>query len=220
MRLCRRLHAKTAMVVLLAATLFSTAGCMPVVALIHFVKGNKVPAEYDGLEDKRVAIVCVMSSSPYGQDEATSKLAKRLEATLGKEVSGIEIVPRSRIRDWTDANDWDQVNFTEIGRGVKADMVLAVELSSYTLHNGATLYQGNADVEVTVYDVKANGKHVFSREIPGFQFPVEGGRPTGDVSKDKFEMLFVEILSEKISNYFYAYDVQNDFANDARGLAL
>ena len=36
--------------------------------------------------------------------------------------------PPGDMANWIDNNDWNQLDYREIGRGIKADMVLAIDL--------------------------------------------------------------------------------------------
>ena len=47
--------------------LVTTVGCMGGLAqLLYVIKGHKIPAEFNGLEGKRVAVVCISDASAYG----------------------------------------------------------------------------------------------------------------------------------------------------------
>jgi hypothetical protein len=200
----------------LAACSFLCSGCIGTGATLgYWIHGVKAKAEFNGLKDQRVAIVCISDSSLYGLDTASETLARYLQATLSKEVKGIDIIRQEEVLDWIDNNDWNQIDFTEIGRGVNAQKVLAVELSSYRLNNGRTLYQGHADVTVSIYDMTDSGEVVFRRTIPSFEFPQHGGAPVTDTTRARFEQHFIYMLSQKIANFFYDYELPNDFAQDA-----
>jgi hypothetical protein len=193
-----------------------STGCIGGTAtFLYWLRGLKVDAEYVGLKGKRVAVICVCDSSTYGLDTTTESLARFLEATLRKHVDDIELVRQDEVRDWIDNNDWDQIDFTQIGRGVDAERVLAVELSSYSLNNGRTLFQGRANVTVSVYDITDDGKLDFVKRIPEYEFPRNGGQPVTDTSRVRFEQKFLHTLSQEIANYFYDYEMVNNYANDS-----
>lgn len=204
---------------LLACLLLSTtvvlAGCGALVNIAHVIWGHKAPAEYGGLEDQKVAVVCMMKSAPYGSDRTPETLARLVELTLQKEVDGIEIIHQKEVGDWTDNHDWEAVDYNEIGRAVDADKVLAIELSSYSLHEGQTLYQGSADADITVYDISDKGRVKFHRELFEYKFPVNGGRPIIEMSEKRFEQTYLRMLSQKIANYFYDYELASVTATDA-----
>ncbi len=197
--------------------LFSSSGCVGTMAQLANVwnDGIRADAEFDDLKGKRVAIVCVSDASLYGLDRASEMLGGNLELILRKEVKGIKLVRQAEVLDWIDNNDWNKIDFSEIGRGVGAELLIAVELSSYRLNNGSTLFQGHADVTTSVYDVTNNGVLVFRQTLPSFQFPKNGGRSITDMNQARFEQQFIHMLSQKIANYFYDYELPNEFASDA-----
>jgi hypothetical protein len=125
------------------------------------------------------------------------------------------VIPTDRVADWIDRNDWNQVDYKEIGRGVKADMVLAIDLDGVRLHEGKTLYKGRASVVVTVYDMTDDGKVVFRRDLTDFSFPKNGARHSTEMSEARFQRLFVEVLAKQVGKYFYSYRREENFANDA-----
>ena len=107
-----------------------TTGCGLFVNLYHaFSGGERVPARFEGLAGKRVAVVCVSTSEAYGPTSIPEVFAKQLSARLAREVDEIEIVHPNEIADWIDTNDWDQINYKDVGRGVNADLVVAVPAS-------------------------------------------------------------------------------------------
>ena len=135
-------------------------GCALVANVAHTLMAERADAAYSGLEEKRVAVVCVLDSAPYGGSSTSETLARFIELTLVREVDDIELVPYDEVANWTDSNDASAADYTDIGREVNADRVLVIELSSYSLHDGRTLYKGKADVDIAVYDVEKD-KRVF-----------------------------------------------------------
>lgn len=199
-----------------SAALCLQVGCVGSTAtLLYWLRGAKVEAEFDGLEDKRVAVVCVSDASSYGQNTSAEALARFLELSLRSNVQGIDVVRQDDVLDWIDNNDWDQIDFSQIGRGVEAEMLLAVEVSGYSLTNGKTLYQGRADITVSVYDIGDDARLVFRKTLPQYEYPKNGGQPATDTTRGRFEEKFLYMLSEKIANYFYDYEMITDFSQDA-----
>ena len=71
-------------------------------------------------------------------------------------------------------------------------MVVAIELSAFSLYEGQTLYRGRADVRVRVLDLKAGGGEVFSRRMAEITFPSNAAYPTTDSSENKFRVAFLQ----------------------------
>lgn len=208
---------RTLLVVLLLVGLVTgNAGCVGgLVQLLYLVKGNKVDAEFEGLEGKRVAVVCVSSSSGYDPTSAASKLAQLVEILFRQNIKKIELVRQQEVANWIDSNEWNRLDYREIGRGLKVDRLVAIELDGFRLHDDATLYRGRTRYTVTVYDMEEGGEAVFRRSESDYQFPVNGGQHVSETSEEQFQRLFLAVLSKSIAKHFYAYEFKEDFANDA-----
>lgn len=204
-------------VVVTAMIVLSSSGCVGLAAQIMYLwKGNKQPAETHCLENQRVAVVCVSKASAYGNGTESEALARMVGALLGKEVKDIEMVRYTEVKDWIDNNDWDYIDYKAIGKGVKADMLVAIDLSNISYHEGQTLYRGHADYSITVYNMTKGGKVEWSDQQPDFNYPREGGRPSTEMSEPKFKQMFLRILADDIARNFYDYEKILDVASDAR----
>ncbi len=210
---------KIAAVSALIVVLLVNTGCVGFTTWLIFVlKGEKHKAEFNGLKEKRVAVICVSDSSAYGSDAATEMLARLVTVKLGREVKKIDIVRQQEVYNWIDNNNWDEIDYVEVGRGVDADMLVVVELANYRLTKGRTLYQGHVDMATSVFDMSKSGDLVFYRKIPAYEFPKNGGRPQSDHSRSQFEQQFLVQLSHQVANYFYNSDVIDGVATDAIGV--
>ena len=115
--------------------------------------GNLVPAECEALEGQRVVVVCrPPASHEYRYAGASRGVAKRVSEKLVKNVKRIDVVNPREVDNWVDESDWG--DFRELAEAVHADKVVFIQLDDFELYKGKTLYQGNADVTVSVYDVK------------------------------------------------------------------
>jgi hypothetical protein len=193
-----------------------SSGCNVLHHAYYVIKGNNVPAEFGGLKGKRVAVVCVSSSSSYGVDSETTLLANSMALLLRQRVPRISLVPQDEIADWIDSNSWDQLDYQQIGRGVKAEMLVVVELASFRYREDATLYQGKADLAVKVFDVKSGGDMVWSDRQSDFAFPANGGYHTTEMSESRFKREFIKVLAQQAAQHFYDYEFEERMARDAR----
>lgn len=211
-----RLYVRNLAWLLLGAALLSNSvGCINFAAnLIHAIKGNLKPAEYNAFKGKKIAIVCGtdngLSSSP-----TSILLTRYVQALLEENVKDIKVVSQDEVDRWIEGNNWKESDYEEIGKGVGADQVLAINITDFSVRNGMTLYQGKCDISVTVYDVKNDGKVVYRKLIPEFVFPKIGGPTVTDTSEGKFTGLFLTVVSRKIATLFYAAEANEDFAIDA-----
>jgi hypothetical protein len=200
---------------LIAVGLATQTGCLGMAAnLMNVVRGHTVKAEFPGLADKRVAIVTVTDSSQYSDDASARILSRRVAEILGREVKDVEIVREDEVQQWRDRNGWDAIEFLDIGRGVKADKVVGIEMTNLRLRDGATLYRGRAEVTVSVYDI-ATDTMEFRRHLEEFTYPVSAGMYTSETTESKFRNLFLGVLASKVSRYFHGYDFSDTVAQDA-----
>jgi hypothetical protein len=200
-----------------AAIVVSAAGgCAPMLATGIYVLqgGNMVPAEFDGLKDQRVVVVCrPPSSNEYRHAGASRAVSLRVSELLVDNVKNVDVVPPGDVDEWLDRSDWN--DYKELGKAVKADKVVYIELNDFDLFKGATLYQGRADVSVTIYDMKNNGKMAWDRHLGEILYPTNSGIPAQDKPEQQFEREFVTIVATRIAEHFYKHDANSEFAIDA-----
>ena len=193
----------------------SLAGCQMFLSTVGFMSGGDLSdAAYSGLEGQRVAIVCLSDSSSYGDGTETRQLARGVAALMSEYVPGIKIVSSSEVEDWVDRNGWDQIDYRQVGQGVKADRVVAIDLEGFRLHQDPTLYKGQANIRLTVFDMQNPSNHVFRHELPDLSYPRTGVVHASDVSESKFRRQFIKILSEQVARHFYKYDGYAKSAHD------
>ncbi len=203
------------MVIFSAALLTSTPGCVGLVAhLINAGWGDEVEARYEGLTEKKVAVVCLARSSLYGPSSSSADIAARVEHFLAERVPKITIIPQQEVNEWTDEHDWDQRDYPLLGKGIGADQIVAIDVLSMSLHEGNTLYRGRTDIELRVLDMSCGGKVVYTEVLPQIVFPATNGLHITDVSEGEFRRQFLEWVSAQVAHRFYDYDRTEDFGRD------
>jgi hypothetical protein len=112
-----------------------------------------------------------------------------------------------------DEQDWE--NFKDLGHAVKATRVVYIELDDFDIYKGTTLYQGRADVNISVYDMEDRDRLVWDRRVGQVLFPKHSATPAADMPPQQFERKFVEIVSSQIAEHFYKHDPNTGYALDA-----
>lgn len=210
----KRSFASLVMTTVACVMLITQPGCLGLLSnLMHATGADKTPAAYKGLKDSRVAVVTLTENSQFSDDVAARILGRNVTQWLSNEVKDIDLVREDKIANWRDTHGWDQVEFAEIGRGVDADKVLAIEVSNLQLRDGATLYRGRADVRISVIDAKT-GEELFTRDLDDFTYPTTAGVYTNETTEARFRKLYLGILAKRIARQFYPYDAHEDFALD------
>jgi hypothetical protein len=202
----------------LLAALVPAAGCVGALTTIaYLVKGIEIPAEFNGLRGKRVAVVCQpMVALQYRNSTAAKDLARQIGNLLRERVSKVQIVDHRKVDEWIDENTWEDYN--QIGKALKADIVLGVELEEFDTLQGQTLYQGRANVTMKVVDCAHGGKVLFLRHLPQILYPPNTGIPTSERQESQFRREFILVLADQIARHFYAHDPGQDFARDTAAL--
>lgn len=200
---------------LLGLLVVNQTGCLGLAAnLMNAVKGHSEKAEFAGLEEQRVAVVTLTDSSQYSDDASARILSRMVSEILRANVKKIDLVREDEVQQWRDQNGWDSIEFVDIGRGVKADKVVAIEMTNLKLRDGATLYRGRATVTTSVYDV-ASGKQEFRKHLDEFTYPETAGQYTSETTETKFRTLYLNVLAARVSRYFHSYDFSDTVAMDA-----
>lgn len=203
------------MIGMTSVLLLCASGCMGAFANLYHAAGlDKLPAEYEGLKKSHVAIVTITDSSLYSDDAAARTLSRRVGELLLKEVKEMTLVREDQIEQWRDTNGWDSIDFLSIGKGVKADKVVGIELTNMQLRDGATLYRGRADIMVTVTDTKT-GNVLYKKELDEFTYPISSGQYTSETTESKFQKLYLSMLAKQIARMFHPYDFAETIATDA-----
>lgn len=195
-----------------------STGCA-VLYQLAYGDGHKIEAKYQGLKGQRVAVVCVMNPSNYGDGATSTMIAEQVARVLRGNVKDIEVVRQDEVADWMDTNDWDATDYVEIGRGVNADMLVAIDIERFSTHESKTLLKGRADLTTTVYDISQGGREVFRTRDQNFTFPTSHAVPAITNDPRDFERTFLQILARHIGKNFYDYNLSEDFAKDGAAYA-
>jgi hypothetical protein len=205
---------RAAICLVLPFVLAISPGCGTLSTITYWLYGNKAPAKFEGLEGKRVAVVCLDADSLKGPGSEADRIARTVAATLGYNVPDITLVRQSEVADWFDSQDQDITDYGDIGRGVKADMVVGIDLESFSIHEGQTLLKGRASVSTRVYDMQRGGEVVYESPSHEVSWPESGARHVTE-NEANFRTVFIHTLSQRIARDFFAYDKVEDYGADA-----
>ncbi len=207
----RRMYAAWLLMALLPAV-----GCNAVAAALYVVKGTNMPADFDGLKDRRVVVVCRPTAMlQYSTANVAKDLAREVARRLSQHVRNIEVVDQTDVDAWLDEHTWEE--FSDVGKALDADAVVGIELSHFSLYQGQTLYQGHAVYSLRVYDLQdGSTRLVYEKDPPEAVYPPHVAIPTAEKREPEFRRQFVAELAEQIGRHFYAHDTRADFAKESR----
>lgn len=198
---------------LLAALLTSQTGCTKYLfTLAYLIKGTDVAPAFTGLKDKRVAVVCrPLVELGYSASGVDKELATAVGALLKKKGKRIKIVDQRDVDDWVDGHELQ--DYADLGRAVEADVVLGIDLESFSLYRGQTIYQGKSVVKIGVYDISKDGEQVWEKRVKEVIYP-RNGRPTTEEPETQFRQEYVVVVADAIGQNFYPHDPYSKFARD------
>lgn len=198
----------------IAAAVSVQTGCVKFASnLAHVMGADRIPAEYEGLNESTVAVVTITDAGKFADDASARLLNNYVGEILSREVDDIKLVRDATVRQWRDRHGWDQTDFHAIGQGVKAEKIVGIELTDFRLRDGVTLYRGRANVRIQVIDAES-GLQLFSKTLDDYTFPKTTGQYTSETTEAKFRKLYLRMLARQIARSFHPYDGMEDFALD------
>ncbi len=211
---------RVALVALSLSLSLVSVGCVQLAAnLVHAWNGGVAPAEFDGLKEKKVAVVAVTDAGVC-TDANAILLARFVRGLLESNVKKIRVVSHDDVDRWLEtSNAWTERDFAKLGKGVDAQAVVVVEMTDLTLKEGPTLHRGKSNLSVTVYDVSKDGKIAFRRSYPQFAYPEMAGMSNTDVDDTKFRRIYLARAAEKAAKHFYGQAMGSEVALDATALS-
>jgi hypothetical protein len=207
-------NARVYLAATLLLTLVAAAGCQASLATaMWLIKGPNIPAEYDQMEEQKVAVVCrAVDFSNFQYANVPKELSRQVSALLGTNVSKIEIIDQRKVDEWMDNNMWE--DYVEVGRALEADMVLGLDLEQFSIFDSQTLYRGRANVTMKLYDCET-GNSLVDKALPQAVYPPNTAKATSDLQESAFRREFLANLAEEIGRHFYPHDPRANFAADA-----
>ena len=202
---------------LVAAVTLPATGCVFQLISALMYDGRKEPALYDGLQERRVAVVCVSRSGVESPQSHCATIGRKVGQILQENVKKIDVVSHREIEDWIDQNGRIQVEggYAALGEGVGADSVVVLELEKFSLRDDPTIYKGRSLATILVYDLRDGGRETVVDEQRETEFPKYGGQSTASGSDSVFRRKFIDVLAGDLAKAFYAYDIADDIALDA-----
>ncbi len=147
------LHAATVLVLLVSLC----SGCQALLTAAYLIAPEDTPAEFTGLRGKHVAVVCKpIVELEFSDVGSARELATIVGGLLKQNVRKSRVIDEQEVARWIDENAW--VDFPTLGKALDADLVVAIDLEAFHMHEGSTLYRGKATARVRVFDIQKEGR--------------------------------------------------------------
>jgi len=201
-----------------AAVCLGAAGCTQALLTgAYLIRGMETTPEFNELKGKKTAVVCrPIVELQYSSSDAADRLAREVGVRIKQRVKKAVVVDGQKVEEWADEHDWEE--FKEIGKALKTDYVVGIDLEEFSLYQGQTIYQGRARVHVTVHEIGKGGEKVFDKVLKRIVYPPNSGVATSDKTEEEFSREFTAVVAEQIGRCFYSFDHRDDFAMDSRVL--
>jgi len=150
------------------------------------------------------------------QEWDTGKNEAPLEALTKKKVKP-QVIKSSKVARWQDEHeDWRSLQPAEMGRELKADYVIYVEIAKCSIYETGSkvLYHGQAEVTITVVRVE-NEEIAFGPETMSIEYP--RGRPipvSNEIPPLKFRREFIRRMAQQVSWLFIPHESGDEFSKD------
>lgn len=151
---------------------------------------------------------------------AEQELAAALEIELRKRFKlnneKVKVELPQRVRPHlTKLKEWNATTLIQVGERFQADYVIELTIQNLSLMKPNTynsLYQGNADLEVTVYDVhKPALEAVILKQPFRCEYPTTRPIDSSDSSPDQFRARFNSRMARDLARWFTAYPSDEKF---------
>jgi len=209
-------------------------GCSPMTMLSFLGPEASKPAELQALtipdkdkKDKNDPIkVAIVTFNGYEDREEFINADRQLNDLLIRHLKDlatfneqkIEFVNLRKILDYTSSHPHWQEDLDQVGKDLKADFVIYLEINKLTMYDPGTsrqLYKGRADISVTLYrvgdvDNLPQQKH-YSGVYPSVR---EFVQVDADTPPGLFREQFMNYIAKHISWYFMAHPTKETYMDD------
>jgi hypothetical protein len=113
------------------AVLIAPSGCGWMSVVLYNMNPDDTPPDFKDLQQKKVVIVCrPVVELQFTDSTVPRDLTRQVGALLKQKIRKIEVIDEREVSEWTDENAWQK--FTEVGKALKADMVVGIELERFS----------------------------------------------------------------------------------------
>ena len=200
---------KTLIVILLL--LVCAGGCDILAYPVYLLFGDhnpKVKAEYEGLADKRIALMIAgQPGIEFEYPYITANLATVSENLISQQVKDTSFVEKEKVETFQrQSSRWIGLNMDEIKNHFDAQQLISIELVRLTLleDNTVNLLRGRLIADVKVYDLEAipNDQPVYETDI---QIVVPESAPVyqSDAAQQQIEQKLIALFATRLAYKFY-----------------
>ncbi len=208
-----KLFSRIFLLMLACMAVATSSGCGLLANAMYIVKGVDLPAEFDELKEKKVAVI-VSTEAGLNSDASAILVSRHISELLARNVKKIEMINPDEVDRIINDQPIGERSLSVIGSRVRADYVVFVEVANLKLKDGQTLFRGRSNATVSAYKVLDGDRPVFRKSFPEFIYP-QNGAPVTDFDEAQFKRIYLSELSMRVARTFYPFDPSIDVAKDA-----
>lgn len=210
-----RRWAKTAISAAIVVGMLSGAGCVAgaIGALGEQAERGKkldVPAQYDGLENRSVAVVV---SADYAtlveHPTVVGQITANVSVRIARFVKGASVLPPGEVLDWQYRTpQWRALTYGEIAKELGVDRLVYIDLYEYRLNpvGNSYLWDGvsGANIGVAEADGLTPDEFVFTTNVIS-RFPDKEGVGRESAQAEQIELGLLTLFVQRTSWLFYRH---------------
>lgn len=207
----RRLIATMSLCLMFAAAAIA-GGCQAAGLVAYAVAGEgskiKVEAEYEGLQDERVAVLVNADASllyrqPYAQLEVGTAVSEAIAAN----VEGVTVIDPADIVAFQQRNIyWSTATYSQLADRLNVTRIVMIELREYRLHDpgNTVMYRGvaSARVEVAEADSPTPDTPVYATEV-ATAYPPKRPEGVPDANPATIKKAMLDQFTRAVVGRFY-----------------
>lgn len=205
---------RVGMLSLVAAVVMGTAGCQLGYFLTDPDATKKVPAEYDKIGARRVAIVCWADRSTLDEyPSARRQVTRSLLHYMKKNLEKAKFIPEPDVYKLQEksGSDWEAMTNQEMAAELGCDVILRIDLLEFTTRASDTpqLQKARIAGNVRLYEVKPvlNTEAAYDSDVK-ITYPKGSIHGAQDMTEADLLHGAVEYFAEMVSQKFYEHEVK------------
>jgi hypothetical protein len=201
------------------------AGCSFPNSMYFLMPEHREPAEYKRLsaEDKKETKVVVWTFSQLdprpefiqADRQLVELFIKQLRQLFEENKEKVVIESPRNVENYKNLHpNWKSMDPIDVGKHFKADYVVNLELNHLSLYDPKAidhLYQGRAEIQVSVIDVKHPDDSPTPHEFSDIYPNEPGSIDNLEVNPMQFREMFLTHVAKRLSFYFSAHQKRDRF---------
>lgn len=205
--------ARFALTLLLLTVMLSQSGCWLAATAFGGEKTYKVPAQYRGLEDRKVAVLVAADEYLlFTHPRVPQLVIQAVSRELAAHVEGVRVVNPRRVASFQQQNPyWSTTPYTKLIEQLDVDRLVVIDVGEYRLHEPGNKHVWRGVISASVSGAEAErgdpDQLAFSTQVRAL-FPED--RELGIVNADREQVEFatLKLFARNVGRVFHDHEVK------------